>query len=136
MFAASPILSVMADDITTRADIDRLLRAFYNRALVDAEIGYFFTDVAHLDLEAHLPRIGNFWEQVLLHRPVYTGNPMAVHFHLHSASPIAATHFRRWLVLWAETVDGSFAGPVAEEAKRRAAIIAETMKARLGIGEG
>jgi hemoglobin len=122
-------------DLATRADIDRLLRAFYAKALVDAEIGYFFTDVARLDLEAHLPRIGDFWEQVLLQRPVYLGNPMAVHVHLHGASPLAASHFDRWLFLWAEAVDASFAGKVAEQAKQRAAIIAESMKARLGIGE-
>jgi hemoglobin len=122
------------DDIATRADIDHLLRAFYATAMVDPEIGYFFTDVARLDLEAHLPRIGDFWEQVLLQRPVYVGNPMAVHVHLHGASPLTTSHFDRWLRLWAEAVDASFAGQVAEEAKRRAAIIAESMKARLGIG--
>jgi hemoglobin len=122
------------DDIATRADIDHLLRAFYATAMVDPEIGYFFTDVARLDLEAHLPRIGDFWEQVLLQRPVYVGNPMAVHVHLHGASPLTTSHFDRWLRLWAEAVDASFAGKVTEEAKRRAAIIAESMKARLGIG--
>jgi hemoglobin len=122
------------DDIATRADIDHLLRAFYATAMVDPEIGYFFTDVARLDLEAHLPRIGDFWEQVLLQRPVYVGNPMAVHVHLHGASPLTTSHFDRWLRLWAEAVDASFAGKVADEAKRRAAIIAESMKARLGIG--
>ena len=34
--------------------------------MVDEVIGYLFTDVARLDLEEHLPQIGNFWEQVLL----------------------------------------------------------------------
>ena len=121
------------NDITTRADIDALLRAFYARAMTDAHIGYLFTEVAQLDLEAHLPRIGDFWEQVLLQRPVYVGNPMAVHVHLHGASPLQATHFQRWFELWADAVDASFAGPIASEAKRRAAIIAESMQARLGI---
>ena len=121
------------DDIQTRADIDALLRAFYARAMTDAHIGYLFTDVAQLDLETHLPRIGDFWEQVLLQRPVYVGNPMAVHVHLHGASPLEASHFQRWFELWAEAVDASYAGPTASEAKRRAAIIAESMQARLGI---
>ena len=39
MFAASPILSVMADDITTRADIDSLLRTLRMAKIARAEEG-------------------------------------------------------------------------------------------------
>ena len=65
-------------DLETRADIDRLLRRFYGKALVDEVIGWLFTDVAHLDVEQHLPQIGNFWEQVLFQRPVYVGRSAAL----------------------------------------------------------
>ena len=41
-------------DIETRADCERLVRAFYGRALEDPIIGFIFTDVAKLDLEEQL----------------------------------------------------------------------------------
>ena len=53
-------------DIETRADVEALVRAFYERAMADEVIGWLFVDVAKLDLEAHLPRITDFWETVLL----------------------------------------------------------------------
>ena len=120
-------------DLETRADIDRLLRLFYSRAMVDDVIGYLFTDVAHLDLEQHLPQIGNFWEQVLFQRPVYVGHPRAVHQPLHEAATMQASHFQRWFSIWAASIDDLFVGEMATDAKRRAAIIAETMQYRLGI---
>ena len=102
--------------------------------MVDPVIGYLFTDVARLDLEQHLPVIGNFWEKVLLQRPVYAGNPMAVHVVLHEAATLTRPHFQRWLELWSRSVDDLYAGPTAEEAKQRALVIAESMQDRLGIG--
>ena len=121
------------DDIATRADIDKLLRHFYAEAMVDEVIGYLFTEVAHLDLERHLPQIGNFWEQVLLQRPVYVGQPLAVHVPLHQAATLQPVHFQRWFSIWAATIDELFTGEMATQAKRRAAIIAESMQYRLGI---
>ena len=52
-------------DIETRADLELLLRAFYNRLLSDSSINYMFTDVAMINLEEHLPHITDFWEQSL-----------------------------------------------------------------------
>jgi hemoglobin len=120
-------------DIETRADIDLLLRRFYTCAMADPLIGYLFTDVAKLDLDHHLPRIGNFWEQVLFQRPVYLGQPIAVHVPLHAAATLQAAHFQRWFELWAATIDDLFEGEMATQAKRRAAIIAESMQHRLGV---
>jgi len=47
------VVSVPAElhDINTRDDCERLVRAFYGRALTDPTIGFIFTDVAHLDLD-------------------------------------------------------------------------------------
>ena len=128
-----PDYATKVPDLETRADIDVLLRRFYTRAMGDELIGYLFTDVAKLDLDHHLPRIGNFWEQVLLQRPVYNGHPIAAHFPLHQAATLQGAHFQRWFSLWAESVDALFTGPMATQAKRRAAIIAESMQYRLGI---
>ena len=53
-------------DIETKEDLSFLMDAFYSKMLKDKEIGYIFTDVAHLDLEKHLPSLTNFWENMLL----------------------------------------------------------------------
>lgn len=50
----------MKRDIASREDIDVLVIRFYGRAMSDPVIGYLFTEVAQLDLEHHLPVIGDF----------------------------------------------------------------------------
>src|SRR5919202_6306458 len=60
-------------DISSRDDCERLVRAFYTRAFADPLIGFLFTDVARLDLEAHVPRITSFWETILLGARSYGG---------------------------------------------------------------
>jgi len=124
---------VSGRDLQSRADIDQLLRDFYSAAMRDEVIGYLFTEVARLDLDTHLPQIGNFWEQVLLQRPVYMGHPIAAHVTLHQAATLRAEHFQRWFVLWDAAIGASFAGPMADAARYRAAVIAESMQYRLGI---
>lgn len=52
-------------DITTREDIELLMNNFYERLLTDENINYIFTDVAKIDMKAHIPVIADFWESVL-----------------------------------------------------------------------
>lgn len=118
-------------DITSRADVERLTRAFYEKALADTMIGYLFTDVAQLDLEAHLPDIADFWETILLGGDAYRGGAFAVHADLHAKSPLRGGHFDRWVALWTQTVDELFAGETAEEAKRHARRVASAFHRRL-----
>lgn len=118
-------------DIETRDDCERLVRAFYERALTDDVIGYLFTDVAELNLEAHVPRITDFWETVLLGGAAYRGGAFGPHVRLHEKSGLRGGHFARWLALWTETVDGLFAGPVAEHAKGHAQRVAGAFHRRL-----
>jgi hemoglobin len=107
-------------DIESRDDIERLVRAFYSRAMSDPMIGYLFVDVARLDLEEHVPVIASFWSTILLGEQSYGGGAFAVHADLHMKSPLRAGHFERWLWLWRGTVDELFAGEVAEAAKAHA----------------
>ncbi len=118
-------------DIETRADCERLVRAFYGRALADPVIGFLFTDVAQIDLEAHVPRITDFWETVLLGGTAYRGGVFGPHLRLHQKAGLRAGHFTRWLALWSETVDGLFAGERAETAKAHAVRTANAFVSRL-----
>ena len=118
-------------DIENRADCERLVRAFYGRALEDPIIGFLFTDVARLDLEAHVPRIASFWETILLGAGSYRGGAFAPHAALHAKVPLREGHFARWLVLWRATVDEHFAGPRADLAKAHAQRVAGAFHRRL-----
>jgi hemoglobin len=125
----------MADarhDIRDRDDCERLVRAFYGRALADPVIGFLFVDVAKLDLEEHVPVITSFWETMLLGARSYGGGAFGVHANLNAKAPLRAGHFVRWLTLWNASVDELFAGPVADEAKRHAERVANAFHRRLG----
>ena len=69
----------MARDIENRADIDLLMCEFYVKAMADDLIGHIFTDVARLDLDRHLPIIGDFWE-TLLSEPAITADTRETRF--------------------------------------------------------
>jgi hemoglobin len=118
-------------DIETREDVERLVRAFYGRALTDPIIGWIFTDIARLDVEAHVPQIASFWETILLGAQSYRGGAFRPHAALHMRVRLREGHFERWLVLWRETVDELFAGERAELAKAHAQRVARAFLARL-----
>jgi|SRR5947209_5762842 len=121
----------MLRDIEDRGDCERLVRAFYGRALADPVIGFIFVDVARLDLEAHVPRITSFWETILLGGHSYAGGAFRPHAALHARVPLRRGHFERWVWLWRRTVDELFAGERAELAKTHAARVASAFHARL-----
>jgi hemoglobin len=118
-------------DIASRTDCERLVRAFYGRALEDPIIGFIFVDVAKLDLEAHVPRITSFWETILLGARSYAGGAFRPHAQLHAKVRLREGHFVQWLNLWCRTVDELFAGERAELAKSHAHRVARAFLHRL-----
>jgi hemoglobin len=118
-------------DIDTRADCERLVRAFYERALTDDLIGFLFTDIAKLDLEGHIPQITSFWETILLGAQSYSGGAFRPHAEINAQVRMKSGHFERWLTLWRQTVDEGFAGPRAELAKSHATRVAHAFHSRL-----
>jgi hemoglobin len=124
------------NDIETRDDCERLVRTFYGRALTDPIIGYLFTDIAKLDLEAHVPRITRFWETILLGAQTYGGGAFRPHLELHVKVPLRSGHFERWLHLWNMTADELFTGPHADLAKAHADRVARAFAARLASFDG
>ncbi|MFA0964445.1 group III truncated hemoglobin [Roseivirga sp. BDSF3-8] len=115
-------------DIENRQDIEKLVDAFYKRAIPDQVIGKFFTEVVRLDWEVHIPVLCDFWETVLLGNQTYKGNPMVKHILLSEKEPLLPLHFDRWLELWTHTVHSLFTGKTADEAITRANQIAALMK--------
>lgn len=118
-------------DIASRADIERMVDAFYARVQTDEVLASIFNDVAATDWAHHLPKMYAFWDGVLFTTPGFRGNPLAVHLALGRKVALGDREFDRWLALFRETVDGLFSGPAADEAKGRAVRIAGVMQHHL-----
>jgi len=122
-------------DISSRDDLNRLIHAFYQKAMQDEQIGFIFTEVAQLDLKSHLPRIVDFWESVLFGVAKYQGNPVLKHVHLHQLSELKKVHFDRWLTLWTTTVQNHFLGSKATEAINKAKMMGDLMIYKIAASE-
>lgn len=114
----------MKEDIRSRADIEFLVRVFYERVQVDAGLAPFFK---HVDWEKHLPVMQSFWASMILGEQSYRGNPFGSHVGL----PIEDVHFHAWVGLFTAVVDEHFAGERAEEIKTRAKAIAGVFQHKL-----
>lgn len=110
-------------DITSRADIEQLIRKFYERLLVDPEMKVPFEG---LDFEKHIPHIVSFWAFVLLDEEGYKTNV----FDKHTNLQIKPHMFDKWLALFTKTTDDLFSGEKAELAKQRATVLAFTFKSK------
>lgn len=121
----------MKKDIVIRADIEKLVNAFYDRVKTDDLIGPIFTDVVKVHWEKHLPVMYQFWENVLFFTGGYEGNPIEIHKHINRVIPLQAAHFARWNELFSATVDAMFTGPKASLAKQRAFSISTVMQIKV-----
>lgn len=116
----------MKEDIKGLDDIRLLVDDFYGKVRRDSMLGPIFKE--HIsDWPTHLQTMYRFWNAVLFGVREYVGNPLMKHTKL----AVQAAHFQRWLDLFNQTVDTRYAGPVAEEAKRRALIMAHSMYNRI-----
>ena len=120
-------------DIENRKDVENLVNEFYTKVLKDDKIGFFFNKITAIDWEKHFPIMYDFWETILFDRIKYKGNPMTKHIVLSKKEPMTSEHFERWLLLWNETVIENFMGKRASEAIKRAQMIADLMKFKIGI---
>ncbi len=114
-------------DIKNRLDIILLVDTFYEKVKTDETIGYLFTEIAKVNWEKHLPKMYDFWENILFYTNNYSGSPMMVHKELHEKSPLNAEHFSHWTTLFCVNIDAHFKGKKANEIKERAKNIAMVM---------
>ena len=127
--------STALPDIETRNDIEKLMRAFYARVQQSPVIGYIFTEIAHTNWDHHIPLIVDFWESILLDRPVYSRNAMDIHYLLHQKEPFRKEFFEEWIMLFETTVNELYTGQRASLAIKRARGILALMEYRM-LGEG
>ena len=111
-------------EITERADIQRLVDAFYVAVRADDLLGPVFNALIPADgWPPHLARMTDFWECNLLFRPTFKGNPMQLHRRVDARYGYGTDgrHYQRWVDLWCRTVNELCTGEKAELAKLRAA---------------
>ncbi len=80
-------------DISSKKDIEFLMRSFYNKALIDPSIRIFFIEIAKIDLEKHVPHIVSFWEQQLFRKGDYKKNVLQIHNDLSTKKTLQKIHF-------------------------------------------
>lgn len=102
----------MKSDITTEEDIQKMVLTFYGRVEKDQRLNYIFNDVAQVHWESHLPKMFDFWSNVLFRTGRYRGNPYREHLPL----PIQKDDFGIWMKLFVETVTDLFEGETADAA--------------------
>ncbi len=114
-------------DIKNRKDIEKIVFVFYEKIKTDETIGYYFKDVVAVNWDLHLPKMIDFWDNILFYTGNYDGNPMEAHRQLNAKTTMQKIHFTHWTHLFKETVDELFLGDKAEEMKLRAENIAQAM---------
>ena len=119
-------------EIQTRADIELLVRTFYEKVRKHKELGYIFDEVIEIDWDYHIPILCDFWDTILLDAGVYNRNAMAVHFDVNQKIKLQPEHFTAWLALFDETVNELFVGEIAALATKRAHSIAQLMQLKIG----
>lgn len=118
-------------EISSREDIELLVKEFYSKVRKNETLGYIFDDVMKIDWDHHIPILIDFWETILLDTATYSRNAMAVHFGINAKVKLQALHFDTWLNLFDTTVDEFFIGEKAELAKKRAHSVADIMKLKV-----
>ncbi|MEY8758366.1 group III truncated hemoglobin [Chryseobacterium tongliaoense] len=113
--------------LETREDIEHLVNSFYAKVVKDETIAFFFTDIAKVDWDKHLPKMYSFWETILFGQMSYKGNPMAVHFPINQMEAMEKKHFDKWLELWKNTIEENFTGENADMAIYKSENIARLM---------
>ncbi|MBI2284793.1 MAG: group III truncated hemoglobin [Bacteroidetes bacterium] len=117
----------MKKDILTLDDVKLLVDRFYERVRTDALLGPIFEERIQDRWPAHLAKMYTFWQTVLLDEHTYDGAPFPPHAQL----PVDHQHFEQWLQIFTSTADELFSGDKNDEAKWRAARMAELFERRI-----
>lgn len=129
--SVDPTVSPSRHDLDGRDDLELLVREFYRAVAMDDLLGPPF-EAARADWHAHIATLVDFWAWQMFGEPGYSGHPLLAHRPVHERTPLGPSHYRRWIGLFAETVDEHFSGDIAEAIKTRARKMAAAMARLLG----
>ncbi len=112
-------------------EIKLLVNSFYERIKQDDLLGPIFMDIMQVNWDMHLPKMYDFWDNILFQTGNYKGRPFPPHLHVNEKEPLTEAHFERWIQLFNETVDELFIGIKAREVKFKAANIKDVWKFKM-----
>lgn len=113
-------------DLTSTADITHFMNKFYDELLANPIAAPVFVDI---DMQAHMPRIVAFWENLLFGGGRYSGSP----FDRHVPLDLKKEHFEVWYQTFCRVLNGLYEGPKASMLKERAHSIALIFSHKLGL---
>jgi hemoglobin len=114
-------------DIQNDQDVKLLVHTFYGKVQDDERLDFIFNDFAKIDWSHHLPKMVDFWSNLLFQTGRYKGIPYRQHANL----PIEKKDFGRWMNLFRSTIDELFQGEKANYAKEIAGKIASSFTLRM-----
>src|SRR5690554_6346977 len=114
-------------DILSFEDVKLLVDRFYGKIREDEKLAPIFNKQIEDRWPEHLDKMYRFWQTILLGEHTYQGAPFAPHAKL----PVEHEHFETWMKLFNSTVDELFTGDIAQEAKMRAAKMAEMFEMKI-----
>lgn len=117
----------MKKDIIHIDDIKLMVDTFYSRIREDEVLGPIFNDKLEDRWAQHLEKMYRFWQTILHDEHTYNGAP----FPPHATMPINESHFTLWVKIFSNTVNDLFEGPIAEEAKKRGALMAAIFNSKI-----
>ena len=118
-------------DLDSRSQIHDLVVHFYREIVFDDLLGPVFDEVAEVDWTTHIPKLIDYWSRVLLGEAGYDGYILHAHQQVHEIESFRPELFDRWLLLFVESVDARWHGPIAERAKSHAERMAGILARRL-----
>lgn len=119
------IFKKMKTDIRDRIDIEILVNNFYDRVKENELLGRIFDDVMKVDWDKHLPKMYDFWENIVFQTGNYRGRPFLPHLEVNAKENLTSNHFNQWLQLFHKTIDDLYEGTVANELKFKSQNIKE-----------
>lgn len=99
------IIKQMKKDIQDRIDIEILVNNFYDRVKDDELLGRIFDKVMKVDWDKHLPKMYDFWENIVFQAGNYKGRPFLPHLEVNAKETLTSSHFDQWLKLFRLTID-------------------------------
>ncbi|HIP28430.1 MAG TPA: group III truncated hemoglobin [Sulfurovum sp.] len=103
----------------TLDNIETLVGLFYEKAMLNKDIGDFFIlelgdDLTNEDWIEHIGRLVDFWGTIFLEEELYTSDPYGPHF---TIIGLEEKHFKQWMKLFNETADEIYVPHTAKKFK-------------------
>jgi hemoglobin len=123
-------------DLDTAEEIFEMVTRQYADVVQDPVLSpHFGFGPGHIDWQAHILSVTDYWCHVLLFAPDYEIDVIEGHRPRHEAAPFRPETFDQWLEVYRDTVHGGWTGPNAVKADKRATGMIWAMALRF-LGKG